>query len=268
MRKGVTMVAGKSFITAMIVLAMFVGCSKKKPVKDTEFTSSAKTATSTPAAASTQDIFDEFYKEDSDTSKTATKAQKSQPVMRSSAAEPPVFSERGRFAVQVSTLPSRSLADALSEKLRAKGYPSYVAEVSNPTPSLSGTYYRVRIGGFTGVSLARSFAEKFLVPEGYDFWVDNRSNDNIGINGAGMGAGSGSNYYETSTTPSYQSSYQPSYQSAYEPGYQTEPLTQSPDASEKPQKETTTPAQPTPEASPSSSKGTSTQSEWGSSDDW
>jgi hypothetical protein len=264
------MVPEKNVIIGMIVLALFAGCLKKKVDRDGEFSSSTKTATATTPAAS-QDIFDEFYKEDSG----AAKASKSEPVVRSSPAGPPSFSENGRFVVQVSTLPSRSLADAVSEKLSAKGYPSYVAEVYNPTPALSGTYYRVRIGGFTGVSLARSFGENYLVADGYDFWVDNRSNDNVGLDGSGMGSGSGS-FYGTST-PDYGTStpattdYQSSSQSSYESSYQSTPVPEPAPAYESspppaPAAAETQPATPPP-ASPPSPK-TSTQSEWGNSDDW
>lgn len=270
------MVPGRIIISGMVVLALFTGCLKKKVDRDREFSSSTKTATTTTPPAS-QDIFDEFYKEDSG----AAKAPKSEPVVRSTPMGSPSFSENGRFVVQVSTLPNRALADAVSAKLSVKGYPTYIAEVMNPTPALSGNYYRVRIGGFTGVSLARSFGENYLVPDGYEFWVDNRSNDNVGIDGSGMGSGSGS-YYGTSTseygtsTPDYGSStpattdYQSSYQSSYESNYQSTPAPEPAPAYESsptpaPAATETQPATPPPA---STSTGTSTQSEWGNSDDW
>ncbi|MBN1575535.1 MAG: SPOR domain-containing protein [Chitinispirillaceae bacterium] len=240
------MVPGKIVITGIIVLAVFAGCLKKKTDKDKEFASSTKTATtSTPSAS--KDIFDEFYKEDTGA------ASKREPVVRSSVRSAPSFSENGRFVVQVSTLPSRSLAEALVEKLNAKGYPGYVAEVMNPTPELSGTFYRVRIGGFTRVSLARVFGEDYLTADGYEFWVDNRSNDNVGLDGSGMGSGGGS--YYGSETSTYQSTPAPEPAPAYE--------STPPPAAVAPQ-----PATPPPPPPPPEPAKTSTQGEWGSSDDW
>jgi hypothetical protein len=90
------------------------------------------------------------------------------------------YSETGRYVVQVSVFKSRRMADNMKEKLSAMGYPSYVAEVNDPVPELIGTYYRVRIGRFAGLSEARAFGENILQPQQYDFWVDLKSNDNIG----------------------------------------------------------------------------------------
>jgi hypothetical protein len=100
------------------------------------------------------------------------------------------------------------LADRLVEKLEAKGFPAYVAEVQNPTPELFGTYYRVRIGRFAQISAARDFGNETLKPLGYEFWVDNKSNDNVGIEGSGFGEttpttnfNSGSPYQSYQTYP-------------------------------------------------------------------
>lgn len=98
----------------------------------------------------------------------------------SQAAEAAGFSERGSFVVQVSVFKSSRQAAGLVEKLAAQGYPAYVAEVESPTPELSGTYHRVRIGRFQRISDARAFGESTLRPAGYDFWVDNKKNDAIG----------------------------------------------------------------------------------------
>jgi hypothetical protein len=75
-------------------------------------------------------------------------------------------------------------------------YPAYTAAVQNPTPSLSGTYYRVRIGGFAGFAAAKAFAEKSLVTNGYQYWVDRKSNDNVGMEGNGLGSSAPSGSYE------------------------------------------------------------------------
>ena len=265
------MVPGKIIVTGMIALALFGGCSKKKS-SDREFASSARTASSQTPSAS-QDIFDEFYKEDTSTSVKSAPVSQTEPPVKSKSGSPS-FVENGRYVVQVSTLPSRSLAEATSTKLSAKGYPAYIAEVNNPTPSLSGTYYRVRIGGFSGISSARAFGTDFLVPDGYDFWVDNRSNDNVGIEGSGMGSG-GSYYSNEPASESY-------FQSTTEPApAQTDPAEQSaaqvhnepasPPSQAAPPA-TTSPA-PTVEATPAPATtnpaANSIQTdEWGSSSDW
>ena len=54
------MFPGRIIIAGMLALAVLAGCIKKKIDKDKDFTS---TKTTTAPAAS-QDIFDEFYKED------------------------------------------------------------------------------------------------------------------------------------------------------------------------------------------------------------
>ena len=69
------------------------------------------------------------------------------------------------------------LADELATEFKEKGYPSYVIEVRNPTPSLTGTYYRVRIGGFSTSVDAKAFAENILVPAHFEYWVDRKANE-------------------------------------------------------------------------------------------
>jgi hypothetical protein len=173
------MIPNKIVVSVVFLTALFGGCKQEKSVKDAEFTSTAKTPAVTPAA--TQDIFDEFYKDDSPDAKKQPQKKKSDPVVRTAGA--PGFTEGGRYVVQVAVVPSRAQADKISAALKARGYPSYVAEVNNPTPSLPGTYYRVRIGGFSGFSAARSFGESTLLAEGYQYWVDRKSNDHVGSDG-------------------------------------------------------------------------------------
>ena len=243
------MLPGKLIVTGMLIMTVAAGCTKKKSDKDNEFASSAKPATT---QAATQDIFDEFYKEDSASAKTEKPVQ-TQPVVRSH--DTPSFSENGRYCVQVSTLPSRSLADAVAAKLSAKGYPSYVAEVQNPTPALPGTFYRVRIGGFDGVGAARSFGDGTLATDGYEYWVDKRSNDNVGLDGYGMG-GSGDTYY---STPAEASGAYSTYPSEPPPAPAT---TYTPEPAAEPE-----PPPPQPEAAPQTTTPATTN-EWGGSDDW
>lgn len=140
------------------------------------------------------DIFDEFYKEDlnsvEQTPTTPTRTD-TQPVKQTTQKPKPStgFSENGRYVIQVSTVRTKAFAENLAAKLIDMGFPAYVAEVQNPKPELPGTYYRIRIGGFSTTVSAREFGESILKPEGYDYWVDNRANDRVGIDGSGLGSG-------------------------------------------------------------------------------
>lgn len=256
------MLPGKLLLAVtLVIMALTAGCGKKKSGSDDEFVTETKPA-ATPEA--TEDIFDEFYKEDSAAEPERSSMQ--EPVVRSSAA--PSFSENGRYVVQVSTLPSRSMADALAAKLDARGFPSYVAEVQNPTPSLTGTYYRVRIGGFDGVSAARSFGEGTLAADGYEYWVDYRSNDNVGLEGYGMGSG-GNEYYSTptSTATSAPATYDQSYTEPPPPPASAEPEPPVAPAEPPPEPATAAPETSAPAAPASQPEPSSNTSEWGN-DDW
>lgn len=176
-----------------ISLVAFFGCSKKK---DEDI--------------SADEIIDEAEKETADTSMAET-AKPPAEAEKPAAAEPsyqPRFSESGRYVVQVRAYPSETSAKRFMQTLLDKGYPSYVAQVDNPTPDLTGSYFRVRIGGFDAISDAREFGEKVLVSLGFQYWVDNKSNDNVG-KGAGSEMG-GSSYPSSSPAPSY-SAPAPSY---------------------------------------------------------
>lgn len=94
----------------------------------------------------------------------------------------------GRYVVQVSVFKSARKAGALVEKLAASGYPAYVAEVQDPTPELSGAYHRVRVGTFRTLQDARQFGDNTVKPLGYDFWVDKKSMDNVGVRDGGSGS--------------------------------------------------------------------------------
>ncbi|MDR2579276.1 MAG: SPOR domain-containing protein [Chitinispirillales bacterium] len=192
----------KYLIPAVAVTAvalLFPGCPGKD-IDDMDF-SSPKPA---QPVKKSDDIFDEFYI--ADETKTApapapvtpeptpapapqTPAPaRPQPAARGSGG-PHSFAPNGNYVVQVNSTASRSGADRMAATLKGKGHPAYVAEVQNPTPELTGTYFRVRIGAFNSIADARNFAQSQLVPAGYDFWVDRRANDNVGIRGGGFGAG-------------------------------------------------------------------------------
>ena len=144
----------------------------------------------------------------------------------SPAAEAAGFSERGSIVVQVSVFKSARQASNLVEKLAAQGYPAYVAEVENPTPEMSGTYHRVRIGRFQRIADAKAFGENTLRPAGYDYWVDNKKNDAVG-----SGSYSSDSYSSPSSYQSSPSSYQPPVESTPAPSsFTSEPSAPSGDA--------------------------------------
>ncbi|MGB7568899.1 MAG: SPOR domain-containing protein [Chitinivibrionales bacterium] len=180
------------YVSLMVVLALFLGCSKSKnsAAKRTEV---SKTL---PSTADTADIFKEFYSDDtakkSASKKTFGKSAKTTFSPASAAAAAPSsaeFLENGRYVVQVSCVKSQTFAEKMAGGLKDKGYPAYVAEVQNPTPNLSGTFYRIRIGGFNAFSAAKGFGENTLSPNGYQYWVDKKSNDKVGMEGYGLGSG-------------------------------------------------------------------------------
>jgi len=128
----------------------------------------------------------------------------------------PDFSENGNLVVQLQVYSSRRMAERLATQLTDKGYPAYVAEVSNPTDALPGTFYRVRVGNFAGLAKARDFGDNVLAAMGYQYWVDNKTNDNLG-----KGGGSTSEPVYTSPAPSYSApASEPTYTApAPEPTY-------------------------------------------------
>lgn len=197
-------------IMILSMLALFAGCSKSKnpTVKKPEISKPL------PSKVDTADIFKEFYSEDAEKkspSKNATgktsgkiaKTAKNQTFSPSSSASTSTvdFSENGKYVVQISCVKSQKFADKMADGLKDKGYPAYAAEVQNPTPSLSGAYYRVRIGGFKTISIAKAFGENTLSPNGYQYWVDKKSNDKVGLEGSGLGSGAAN----TNPAASYES---------------------------------------------------------------
>jgi cell division protein FtsN len=251
-RKGGTMLPGKLLITGVLAALLIVGCVQKKSQIRKNASQTTKTV-SKPILKDTTDIFDEFYKDEAGSPKsTAENASGSETfsTMSSSKKSKPApsgqFIQDGRYILQISTVKSKRLADKVASKLEGMGFPSYVAEVQDPTPMLSGTYYRVRIGGFSSFSSARSFGETTLKDAGYEFWVDKRSNDNVGASGSGMGNG-GSSYSEPSGSYSGSSSYSSS-SSSYTPEASQTPSA-APVAQPAP---TPAPAASTPAAAPAS----------------
>jgi len=89
---------------------------------------------------------------------------------------------RGRYAIQVSIVPTEASARRIIKKLSDEGIKAYNAKVDNPDPGkgMIGTYNRVRIGFFDAKPAAEAFAKSRLEPLGYRWWVDRSRNDNIG----------------------------------------------------------------------------------------
>jgi cell division septation protein DedD len=196
----------KKFLSAALALfVFFAGCAKKQNQADSEFAQ----APAVSQKSQSQDIFDEFYKDENGSSNSqngyGTKQSISNEESKSAKSSySPKFSQDGSIVIQISTLRSKKMADNLASKFNAKGYPSYVVAVQNPTPALTGSYYRVRIGAFKGIAPAREFGENILKSDGYEYWIDNKSNDNIGIEGSGLGEPGKSIYaspYEAQNTP-------------------------------------------------------------------
>ena len=199
----------------LVILALFLGCSKGKNTAAKKTGGVPEISKTLSSTADTADIFKEFYSEDTakkspagkttgKTRKTAGKNETFSPASAASASSAD-FSENGRYVVQVSCVKSQSFADKMAGGLKDKGYPAYVAEVQNPTPSLSGTFYRIRIGAFKVFSAAKAFGENTLSPNGFQYWVDKKSNDKVGMEGYGLGAGpaagNATSSYENAPTP-------------------------------------------------------------------
>lgn len=193
---------------AVVAALLITGCGKKnEEAADAEFADIPSLEETSTSEADSSDIFDEFYEDEGTTAAQAEPVTEPEPVEETygSSSYVPEFADDGRYVVQVSCVASPRLGTDVAEKLRARGYPAYVAEVQNPTPELIGTYHRVRIGSFHTVSAARNFGNNVLVPAGYEFWVDNKSNDNVGMDGYGLGEPAASSGYESS----YQASTEP-----------------------------------------------------------
>ncbi len=206
------MLPGKLLVIGVTVTALFItGCAKKqKSSADLATQKSTSTQPGSSNATNSDDIFNEFYKDENGSSEKVNSKETFTPSGKASESNTNYggkteFNENGRYVLQVSTVRSHSFAEKIKNKLENAGFPAYVAEVENPTPALSGTYYRIRIGAFSTISAAREFGENTLKSLGYDYWIDNKSNDLVGIDGSALG-NSGSSYSSDSYSapaPSY-----------------------------------------------------------------
>jgi hypothetical protein len=273
-RKSLALCAGA------LTLLIIAGCGKKETEPDTSAFSDMPELNDLEETKDTADIFDEFYDSDADLAEPAAEPEPAPVDQSYSSARgyTPDFIPGGPYVVQVSTIRSQSMAEDVARDLESKGYPSYLAEVQNPTPELSGTFYRVRIGGFNTISAAQEFGNQALIPNGYEFWVDNRSNDNIGMGGYGLGQSASSDYSDsyaaepqTTAGDSYTETPEPAAADT-ESDWGTEPAAAAPAAAQsqeaaqpadQPASQPETPAPAEPEPTPAESS----EDDWGD-DDW
>ena len=144
---------------ALIFASAFIttGC-KKDDVKPKE-------ASALPAQPPLEPLEDEFQEPDS-VPPTASPADPSYGQVTN-----------GYYTLQIQLLSTKSAAVRTAEALKAAGIPAYVSTVLNPTPELSGTFYRVRAGSFATTAAARHYGEINLKPLGRDYWVDLKARD-------------------------------------------------------------------------------------------
>ena len=176
------MILKNLFLSGLIMSIVFSGCNKDKNEDSFEELNIDNEEIESVAANDESDaIFDEFYEE----SKPEKQEEITPPenLQKSPMRSQLQFFPNGQYVVQVTCVQSKNYARKIAIKMEDKGYPAYIAEVEDPTPNLAGLYHRVRIGGFSTYNSAKVFGEDYLVPDGYEYWVDNRSNDNIGFAG-------------------------------------------------------------------------------------
>lgn len=172
------------FAGIMALVFLISGCGKKEVEKELP--------TPPQVQVDSDALFDEFFDETPDTvgagidSVVVKEMNKDMPTCGGDDMDA-LFSSDGRYVIQISCVASKELAEDVARKFEEKGYPTYLAEVKNPTPYLLGLYYRIRIGAFASSGDATYFGENCLLPDGYDYWVDNRSNDHVGIGDYGLG---------------------------------------------------------------------------------
>lgn len=83
---------------------------------------------------------------------------------------PQIYSQQGRYTIQIGAFQSQSVANALREKLLRNGFNAYISEASQGGKRL----YRVRVGQYADKYLAHQDATR-LKQSGYDTWVTDLS---------------------------------------------------------------------------------------------
>jgi cell division septation protein DedD len=106
--------------------------------------------------------------------KVLTKVETPQPLPIQKAEQDTTHSG-GEWIVQIAVVLQESRAESMVNSLKQKGFNAYYKKVSNPG-KLTGTYYRVRVGYFSGMRQAEDFAKANL--QSYNnWWIDKTEND-------------------------------------------------------------------------------------------
>jgi hypothetical protein len=156
----------------MLVTALltFSGCKKSEPPKTEP---APDTAMVLPEVPDLEPLEDEFP----DSEPVATPAAV-KPAKPSKPANPSMgVVKEGAYTLQVGIFNTEKQAQTRAESLKNMGYPAYVTRVEDPTPALSGTFYRVRIGSFASSKAARDYGQINLAPQGIDYWADLKGRD-------------------------------------------------------------------------------------------
>ena len=69
---------------------------------------------------------------------------------------------QGQYAVQLASFPDRRIAREMQESLKSKTYPAYIETVNLPG---KGTWYRVKVGGFTTEDEAKKYGNEMITSE-------------------------------------------------------------------------------------------------------
>jgi len=85
--------------------------------------------------------------------------------------------ESGEWVLQVNVHRSETEAKAQIAKLGQQGIPAYAIPVPTGDATLSGNYWRVRVGRFQSRAEAQGYGKSVLEPKGLKFWVDKKSNE-------------------------------------------------------------------------------------------
>jgi hypothetical protein len=216
------------FAVAALAALTLAGCPKKESPEDVEL-AAQEARKAAQERKKKVDVFDEFYVDDAKKSpdsakgKGKTGAPATEPKALAAVGGAQKFSGNGRYVVQVNSTASESGANKMAAKMKGLGYPAYVVTVQNPTPELIGTYFRVRLGGFDSYSDAKAFAESTLGPAGYDYWIDRKANDNVGVQGSGFGSPGGQPQYPAAPQQQYQPAPAPVRAPAPQQGYPPAP---------------------------------------------
>lgn len=164
--------------TSVLASQLFLACSKEEVVPEIDLQKTKNAATSEKQDSEEPVLQPIQALTTTSKAEEATPAQTTKPTSFASTNAIEQGSS-GPYVIQVSIQPSKSNANSIVEKLSSNNIDAYIANVEDPG-ELEGTYYRVRIGYFTSIQDAQNFGKQTLEPLGYAWWVDNKSNDNVG----------------------------------------------------------------------------------------